>query len=71
MYNSIIFTQTKACKALIKTMTNSKLENLGFYATEEITDYEWLTIQYPLHYKFFTRYAAKDNSFQLFGYTIN
>ena len=24
-------------------MSKSKLENLGFYATEEITDYEWLT----------------------------
>ena len=52
-------------------MTKSKLKNLGFYATEEIADYEWLTIEYPFHYGFHAEYSEKDNGFQLFGYTIN
>jgi len=52
-------------------MAGSELECLCFYPTKEITDVEWLAIEYPLHHRFRTKYSRKDNGWELYGYTIN
>ena len=52
-------------------MSKSKPKNLGFYATEEITNYEWLAMEYPFYYGFYAEYSDKEDGFQLFAYMIN
>lgn len=48
---------------------DSVCEILTYSSSEVIEDYEWLTISFPLHHKFFTRYVVKDNSWNVFGWT--
>jgi hypothetical protein len=47
----------------------TKCEVLCYSPTENIDDYEWLKIQFPQHHKFFTRYIAQDNSWNICGWT--